>query len=141
MNTFTKILIIIFLIPLEAQMINRYGTTAANFLEIGVGSDGNAMGEAFVAVTDGISSIYWNPAGLSWVGSLQISFNHADWLANTDLENVSMVIPINVNKYSPLSGSFAKEWTLSIIPDLTMNAPKRLNEKTEIASRIVQTLR
>ena len=52
---------------------------------------------------------------------------------NKDKE-IIIIIPINANKYSPLSGSFAKEWTLSIIPDLTINAPKRLNEKTEIAS-------
>jgi len=49
---------------LHGEMINRYGTTTANFLEIGVGS-GSAMGEAYVAVANDISSIYWNPAGLA----------------------------------------------------------------------------
>ena len=47
---------VLIMIPLKGQMINRYGTTAANFLEIGVGSDGNAMG-GYVAVTDGLSSL------------------------------------------------------------------------------------
>jgi len=49
-------------------------------------------------------------------------------------------IPINVNKYNPLSGSFAKEWTLSIIPDLTIKAPNKLKEKTIIESKMVQIL-
>ena len=31
------------------QTINRYGTTAANFLEIGVGSRATSMGDAYVA--------------------------------------------------------------------------------------------
>ena len=46
MTYFRYILIasLLIMIPLEGQMINRYGTTAANFLEIGVGSDGNDMG-------------------------------------------------------------------------------------------------
>ena len=58
---------------------------------------------------------------------------------NNDTE-MKIISPIKAKRYKPLSGSFAKEWTLSIIPDLTMNAPKRLNEKTRIDNRIVQIL-
>ena len=67
MRYFNQIIITIFLIAgfLNAQMIHRYGTTTGNFLEIGVDSEGSAMGDAFVAVSDDISSIYWNPAGLA----------------------------------------------------------------------------
>ena len=50
---------------LYGEMINRYGTTAANFLEIGIGSRPNAMGEAYVAIASDLTSIYWNPAGLA----------------------------------------------------------------------------
>ena len=79
------------------EIYNR-GSSAAAFLEIGVGARATALGNAYTAVTSDPSTIFWNPAGLSWIDNLQISFNHADWLANTDLENVSMVIPINENK-------------------------------------------
>ena len=37
-------LFVLMLVPVNGQMINRYGTTAANFLEIGVGSDGVGIG-------------------------------------------------------------------------------------------------
>ena len=50
-------------------------------------------------------------------------------------------IPVKLKRYNPLSGSFAKEWTLSMIPDLTINAPNRLSEKTMIDKRIVQILK
>jgi len=40
------------------------GTTAANFLKIGIGARATAMGEAFTALADDGTSIYWNPAGL-----------------------------------------------------------------------------
>ena len=50
-------------------------------------------------------------------------------------------IPINERRYSPLSGSFANEWTLSIIPDLTMKAPNKLKEKTIIESNNVHILK
>ena len=73
------------MIPLQGQMINRYGTTAANFLEIGVGSDGNAMGEAYVAVTDGLSSIYWNPAGLASLKEPSVSFMMQPWIVDINM--------------------------------------------------------
>jgi len=79
-----------------SEIYNR-GSSAAAFLEIGVGARATALGNAYTAVSDDPSSIFWNPAGLSWVGNLQISFNHADWLAGTDFENVSLVMPLNIN--------------------------------------------
>ena len=54
MRYFNHIIITMFLSVglLHAQMIHRYGTTTGNFLEIGVDSEGSAMGDAFVAVSD-----------------------------------------------------------------------------------------
>ena len=82
---YLSILIMIILSFSNGQMINRYGTTAANFLEIGVGSDGNAMGEAFVAVSDDISSIYWNPAGLANIDKPSALFMIHPWLVDMNM--------------------------------------------------------
>ena len=38
-----------------SQTINRYGSTAANFLEIGAGSATTAMGDAGVTIAEGPS--------------------------------------------------------------------------------------
>ena len=78
-------IIFILILPLQSQVINRYGTTSANFLEIGVGSDGSAMGEAFVAVTDGISSIYWNPAGLASLEKSTVAFMMHPWVVDINM--------------------------------------------------------
>ena len=88
-------LFVLMLVPVNGQMINRYGTTAANFLEIGVGSDGNAMGEAFVAVTDGISSIYWNPAGLANIQKPSALFMIHPWLVDINMlfSGGALVVP------------------------------------------------
>lgn len=67
------------------QTINRYGTTAANFLEIGVGSEANAMGEAYVAVANDVSSIYWNPAGLSSLKKPSALFMIQPWFVDIDM--------------------------------------------------------
>ena len=45
------------------------------------------------------------------------------------------------SKYKPLVGSFANEWTLSIIPDLTMKAPNKLSVNARIDKNIVHAIR
>ena len=67
---------------LDAQTINRYGTTTANFLEIGIGSRATSMGDAYVAVANDVSSIYWNPAGLSHVTRSSALFSIQPWLVD-----------------------------------------------------------
>jgi hypothetical protein len=70
-------------IPLTGQVRNRVGTTAANFLEIGIGSAGSAMGEAYVSMARDLSSIYWNPAGLGMMNRNSILVVHQPWIAGT----------------------------------------------------------
>ena len=52
------------------------------FLQIGVGADALGKGNAVVAQTDDVNSIYWNPAGLTntkkW---LEVSLMHSEYFA------------------------------------------------------------
>ncbi|MCK7482164.1 MAG: hypothetical protein M0C28_37180 [Candidatus Moduliflexus flocculans] len=45
---------------LYSQNVSKAGTTAASFLEIGVGGPANAMGGAFVGLANDASALYWN---------------------------------------------------------------------------------
>lgn len=50
------------------------------FLAIGVGARAHGMARAQVATTNDVSSMYWNPAGLSNITSpFQINAMHAEW--------------------------------------------------------------
>lgn len=49
------------------------GTTAASFLKIGVGARATAMGEAFTALADDGTALYWNPAGLAQIEKIEVS--------------------------------------------------------------------
>ncbi|MCD6116674.1 PorV/PorQ family protein [bacterium] len=60
----------------QAQEPYRQGTTAANFLEIGFGSAGTAMGDAYVSMANDISSVFWNPAGLGFMNRGEAEFNY-----------------------------------------------------------------
>ena len=52
------------------------------------------------------------------------------------------IINVKNNRiYKPLSGSFAKAWTETKIPDLTRNVPSKLNENVNIDRRILQLMK
>jgi hypothetical protein len=73
----------------------RMGTTTANFLEIGVGGAGVAMGDAYVASGGDMSSIYWNPAGLATMSQNQALFMYQPWVVdvNTLFTGFGLVLP------------------------------------------------
>jgi hypothetical protein len=83
--------VIVFLIgsAVQAQLendqdISKVGTTAAQFLKISSGGRGLAMGSANVAITNNLSSSFWNPAGLAHLKGIQVYFENNGWLAGTD---------------------------------------------------------
>lgn len=85
-------LLLILLLPLYADFA-KLGTSAAQFLKIGVGR-GAAMGEAFVAIADDASATYWNPSGLALVTGRQICFQHNEWIADIRHEYLSAALPL-----------------------------------------------
>jgi len=82
--------------PLQAQEPYRMGTTSANFLELGYGSAGIAMGDAYVSLARDISSIYWNPAGLGHMPKSEFQLMHQPWVAdiNTSFVGFGYVAPV-----------------------------------------------
>ena len=84
--------------PLHAQLFrttSKVGTTAAQFLKIGVGARALGMGGAQVGMTGDISSMYWNPAALSRLEvNSELTFNHAAWLADMQYDFAAGVLPI-----------------------------------------------
>lgn len=60
----------------------RAGISTAQFLKIGVGGRASAMGDAFVAIANDASALYWNPAGLTQFKQHQIIFSHNRWVVD-----------------------------------------------------------
>ncbi|MEA2081961.1 MAG: PorV/PorQ family protein [Elusimicrobiota bacterium] len=90
-----KIITLISAALLPALVFADDGTSGAQFLQIGVGSRASAMGEAFAGIDKDIDSVYWNPAGLNGIDSMQGSFSHAVWLQETSCEHISVVRPVS----------------------------------------------
>jgi len=74
--------------------VSGAGTTAAAFLEIGVGARAMAMGGAFASVARDVTALYWNPAGIAWIPRMSAGFTHSEWLAETNYEYVGLVVPV-----------------------------------------------
>ncbi|SVE22929.1 uncharacterized protein METZ01_LOCUS475783, partial [marine metagenome] len=73
------IILISTLIPSQSKV----GTTAAQFLGIGVGSRAMSMGGAFTAMYDDPSCLYWNPGSIAHFKEDKLQFTNASWLIDT----------------------------------------------------------
>ena len=71
----------------------RAGTSSATFLRIGVGARAVGMGEAFVAVANDPSAIFWNTAGLASLQRRELSVSHVDWPADVNYEHLTLILP------------------------------------------------
>lgn len=56
------------------------GTSAAGFLELGVSARAQALGDAYSALADEASALYWNPAALSLIKKRSIILTHATYV-------------------------------------------------------------
>lgn len=98
-NTRAKILssiIICFLVNqnLYSQNVSKTGTTAASFLEVGVGAPANAMGGAYVGLANDASTLYWNAAGIATFTNYEAILVHTNWIADTRFDYAGLVIPL-----------------------------------------------
>jgi hypothetical protein len=69
----------------------RAGISTAQFLKIGVGGRATAMGDAFVAIANDVSALYWNPAGLTQFSENQVMFAHNQWVVDINHDFVGAV--------------------------------------------------
>jgi len=71
----------------------KVGTAGAQFLKIGVSARAVGMGEAFLAISDDASAIYYNPAGLVQLSGLEVMASHIDYPADINYEFLGVAYP------------------------------------------------
>ena len=109
----------------DNDRMTNVGTTAASFLEIGIGSRAVGMGGAFVAIANDGSTLYWNPAGISRLSQGEILFETVDWLVDTRLNFLATVIPLG--RFGSI-GAFLTSVNIPRMKVRTMNYPDGTGE-------------
>ncbi len=70
------LVLIVMISPTQVWSQAKVGTTGAQFLELGVSARAMGMAEAFTAVADDISAVYYNPAGLTSLYGKEAGFTY-----------------------------------------------------------------
>ncbi len=65
--------------------LEQVGTSMANFLKVGIGARALAMGDAYVAISEDISAMYWNPGALDRIRRSEIIVQQTNWLVGTKI--------------------------------------------------------
>jgi hypothetical protein len=89
--------LVLMLMASEAQateIFEKVGTIGGQFLKIGIGARATAMGEAYTAVADDATAVFWNPAGIARLSGNIVSFSHAAWPAELDLNHGAYVFSV-----------------------------------------------
>jgi hypothetical protein len=78
----------------EVVFASDPGTTGASILSWGVGARAIGMGEAYTAMADDISSLYWNPAGIALLNQSQASFMYNQALKDLTFNNAAVAFSL-----------------------------------------------
>ena len=106
------LLTVTFLWAVPSDATTNVGTAGAQFLKIGPGARVDSLGGAFGALANDVTSIYWNPAGLSQLEKTSFSDTHTVWLADIRYNYLAFATPIE--KVGTLGASI----TFLNVPDM-----------------------
>lgn len=73
-------------------------TSGADFLKVDTGAFAGAAGGAFTAVSEGVASLRYNPAGLAWLGRRELQLTVKPWIGDTMFFSVSYIEPVKPAK-------------------------------------------
>lgn len=95
----------------EAVASDEADNSGLSFLKFGMGAKALGMGEAFCAQSGDVTSAWWNPAGLSGIEGIQLSFTHNQWFQDITVEHFTSALSLGKNTLG-LSLAMAK------VPDI-----------------------
>lgn len=119
---------------INAQEINKAGTSAAQFLKIGTGAKEVSMAGATAALVDNVNSMFWNPAGLVNVNRITVGVNYTNWFADLKHNFFGIVFPISDDQTIGVSATVLSMGKMEITNELQ---PKGTGEFFEASDATV----
>lgn len=98
-----------------------FGTTSAEFLLLGAGARGAALGGSFAAIATDVTSLYWNPGGLAMIDRPGFSASTYEYLADTRYSWAGIAFPMSQGARA--IGFHAATFGFSEAPVYTLEAP------------------
>lgn len=77
-----------------AEDLQKIGSGGGQFLKIGVGARATGMGGAYSGLSNDITSIYWNAAGIADVEGIAANFSYTQWFAGLSHNFVAASLPV-----------------------------------------------
>ncbi len=72
-----------------------FGGSSAEFLQLGAGARGMALGGSFSTIVDDVNSLYYNPAGLAMLQGPEVALTVMPYFADTDYYWTGLAIPFS----------------------------------------------
>ncbi len=88
------VLLVALMLPSLAAAQAKVGTTGAQFLELGVSARAMGMAEAFTAVSNDISAVYYNPAGLTALLGREVMLTYISLPADVNYGFAGVGVPL-----------------------------------------------
>jgi len=88
-----KLICLLLILFISVGYLNSAGTNAFEFTNIAVGCREIGMGEQGVAGSKGVSSLYWNPAGILENDGIEVNFMHNKWFQGIDEQFFGGIVP------------------------------------------------
>jgi len=101
-----------------AQKCHQVGTTAAPFLNVGMGARAIAMGGAYVSMANDATALFWNPAGIATMQGSEAVFNHSEWIADINFDFAGVALNLgNIGSFG-LFGNFMTIGEMDVTTEL-----------------------
>ncbi|MDY0110644.1 MAG: PorV/PorQ family protein [Candidatus Krumholzibacteria bacterium] len=91
----TAVMIMLALLSGDAAWAqSKVGSTVGAFLRIEPGARGAALGNAGVALPDGIDAVYYNTGAIGLLDHAAVQYTHSMWFADISFDYVAFALPV-----------------------------------------------
>ena len=97
LSKITFIICYLFSFTIAQDEFKRVGKSGFGFLKISPSARAAGMGDAFTAVANDVTTIFYNPAGLTNLNNFVFNFNHTDWIVNSSIISGAIATPFGRN--------------------------------------------
>ncbi len=128
----TAVMIMLLLLAGEtAHAQSKVGSTVGGFLRIEPGARGAALGNAGVALPDGIEAVYYNTGAIGLQDHSSVQYTHSFWYADISYNYAAFALPVTGN-----SAFFASVTALNSgeIDVRTVDQPLGTGERYDVAN-------